>query len=690
MMCRSKWRPKFLVLYFHWSSWHSPGANILPRSIISLGERGIEKFKRNKLTGNSVRFRADLQGLRGIAVLLVLAGHAKVPFFSGGFIGVDIFLVLSGFFISAILLNSRKDKQASFSAFLYQRLKRLYPALLACIFVSYILIHTLLPSSIASQVTNSTVYAILWVSNLFFANSEIGYFETLANKDLFIHTWSLGIEMQFYIVWGGIFFFLCRKGLNKNLLYGFTLVTIFLSFVFSQYLLWLDSKYAFYGLPSRLWQFSLGATIYLYFFFSSKTQVSYKQNSRIISLARVLGILILAICCAYYHEQMGYPGLYALAPTFAAALIILVGIWNEGKSTLLGNKILVPIGDRAYSLYLWHWPIFAIMEMTGIWDNLLAQVLSTASLIIISEVSFRYIETPFWKGRFHQVEKRKFFQAIGVYFIFFITLGFYFTQKEANNSLQVKDFGRGDFPALYKYQCDHWYANSKPIACVFGNQDGNKTAVLVADSVGAQWFSAIFSRFPPPEWRFIVFTKSSCPIVDKDFVYERIGKIYDVCREWKSAVIKKLEEIKPEVIVIGSDSYYPFSREDWIDGSKRIFEPLSKISKQVFVITGTPRLHFDGPSCLAAAFNSGKVLDENICRSEKKLAKAKQVYNYLVEASSNMPMVEVLNFNDLICDDSSCASLSKQRIPVYRDETHISDTFVRFHAKQVEERFKIN
>ena len=210
--------------------------------------------------------------------------------------------------------------------------------------------------------------------------------------------------------------------------------------------------------------------------------------------------------------------------------------------------------------------------------------------------------------------------------------------------------------------------------------------MLVGDSIGAQWFSALPLIFREPEWRVIALTKSACAMVDIDYFYPRIGKIYSVCTEWRDDAIRELEQIQPEVAFVGSAATYGFSELDWVEGSARLFERLSLSADRVVVIPGTPSLGFDGPGCIARGADERKDTDPRACFAEGRMDAPRAVATHLQAAASRFGNVEILDLNDLVCPDNVCSALSIDGTPVFRDSQHLTDTFVRHQSVEIGKR----
>jgi hypothetical protein len=220
-------------------------------------------------------------------------------------------------------------------------------------------------------------------------------------------------------------------------------------------------------------------------------------------------------------------------------------------------------------------------------------------------------------------------------------------------------------------------------------ESARKTVVLLGDSIGAQWYSLIPELFPAPLWRIIVLTKSSCAMVDEDFYYARIGRIYRVCTDWRNAVLDELDKFDPDVLIMGSVATYDFSESQWVEGSARVLERVSKVATTVFVIPGTPSLGFDGPGCVARNLSSEGIVVPDACLAkEDRLQYVEPVAEFLGQAVNRFPNVYLLDLNDLVCPGRRCNAVSEQGLVVFRDSQHLTDTFVRAQVPFVREKIK--
>lgn len=645
----------------------------------------------------TLNFRSDLQGLRAIAILLVVFSHAGITTFAGGFIGVDVFFVLSGYLITGLLIHEfRASSTINFPTFYARRLKRLLPALafmLVTIFAAAILI---LSTSEARAQLASSSYAVTWLSNFYFAFTSIDYFDELSVKDLFLHTWSLGVEEQFYLIWPAILACLFKIGVGKHsskempykaLFWGLFFLMLS-SFALSQAWVMDEQQLAFYMMPARIWQFSVGALITIY----TQTSVSSVDNSSGVTkpafyLTLYVGLLLILGSSLAFSPKMSYPGYWAILPTLGTALILLSGHLSPKQAkNPLQHPALIWIGDRSYSLYLWHWPIFIFGLSLGLQSSL--HMLAMCSLLLLTTVfSYNYIELPFWKGRWSSVNAKKgiLFSLLTVVCLVFVIS---YVQRNLLVESDTKDISyqwRADVPHIYKIPCDTWYSSAEVAPCVFGRAASKKTVVLLGDSVGAQWFSMVPAIFRAPEWRTIVLTKSSCPMVDEDYFYPRIGKVYQVCNHWRSAVLEKLEEIRPDVIIMGSAATYDYTEEQWLEGTTRVLNRLGKAAKTTLIIPGTPSLGFDGPSCISRHHSKGS-LNQTACQATGRLTQVNKVTRILTQATNRHVNINILPLNDLVCPEENCNAINAQGVVVFRDSQHLTDSFVRSQSAIISRR----
>lgn len=312
----------------------------------------------------SIGYRPEIDGLRAIAVLSVVLFHAGMPWFQGGYAGVDCFFVISGFLITSIALKERQSGTSSVTRFYERRARRILPALLVVLLASTLTAYVIMLPSDLHVFARSVVSVVLFSANILFWTGRDfqradNYFARLLDREPLIHTWSLGVEEQFYLIFPLIMvagWSLGRRRLSQLL----TLLTL-LSFAIAEIGSRRHPKGAFYLLPSRSWELTLGALVACYF--TRLSQLSWWARQ---ALAWSGLMLILASVCLY-DATARFPGFAALAPTVGCALILACAT-ETGAGRVLAWRPLVVIGLMSYSLYLWHQPVLAFARYVSLTD----------------------------------------------------------------------------------------------------------------------------------------------------------------------------------------------------------------------------------------------------------------------------------------------------------------------------------
>lgn len=341
-----------------------------------------------------MKYRADIDGLRGIAVLLVLLFHSGLSFIPGGFIGVDVFFVISGYLITSIILVDAKNDQFSYLHFYERRARRILPALyVMAMFVLIVTLFIQVPSDLLKTV-KTLLFAVLFSSNVFFWRTT-DYFSGASDFEFFLHTWSLGVEEQFYFLFPLVILLLVKRG---TWLLRLTLLALLVSFVLSVYTSYHHEWASYYLLPSRAWQMMMGALLAI-------MSVNVSLSRRMANSLGVLAILLIVVPAIYYTKQTRFPGVAALAPTFGAALVIFVGgiATTHWVGRFLSSRVMTFVGVISYSLYLWHWPIFAFLRnyQADVRLDLSLSLMGIVASIVMAYLSWRYVEAPFRnKARF--------------------------------------------------------------------------------------------------------------------------------------------------------------------------------------------------------------------------------------------------------------------------------------------------
>lgn len=644
---------------------------------------------RKQMRGHEYRlgYRPDLEGLRAVAILLVVAVHAGVPWLRGGFVGVDVFFVLSGFLITGLLVQEVSDTgRLRFAEFYVRRLRRLLPALLTMLLVVGTLASLLLAPAEQRGQSSAAAMAALWLSNIHFAFAPQSYFAPGTETNLFLHTWSLGVEEQFYLVWPALLVWLLgrdgERGVTRLKIGMFVVAAT--SFATCVWLSYQAPQLAFYTMPLRAWQFAAGALVWLHFKVPSATRSApwWNRRPRMLHIIGWLGLTLIASAGVLFSADIPYPGGYALLPTLGAVAVVASGSLAAqpvGVSRLLSWRPLQWIGGISYSWYLWHWPILLLGHaITGSDAPLyrLAWVLLSLSL---AWLSCRLIESPIRNRRQWLARPRMaIFGALALMLLansLCVDWNNRAVERMQSPLMQRYAMAHGDAPAIYGMGCDDWYHSDTVHICAFGPADATHTAVLMGDSHAGQWFPAVARAFDRPGWRLLVLTKSSCPMVDEPFFYERIGKEYTVCSSWRARALAQVAKLKPDVVLLGTVDTDGFSKAQWIDGTTKVLAVLSPAVGHVYLLRDTPRLPFDGPDCLAKHAGRPAWLGlRHACSTRADDSLGDQVYRWLGEAAGRFANVSMLDMNAQICPGDICMA-ERQGMVVFRDGQHLTGSF---------------
>ena len=348
------------------------------------------------MSSNHSQYRTDIDGLRAIAVIIVILYHASFSWFSGGYVGVDVFFVISGFLITGLLYKEvEKTGTISFKSFYAKRFKRLYPALIFVILVSIVIwgIFFLSIPARTEQFLKSIKYSIFGLANFFFQKNTGGYFDTSSEEMPLLHFWSLAVEEQFYLVWPLLIWISAK---SKARLISVLIMISVISFVLTEYLLIKGlAQSAFYMMPARAWELGLGGL--LYFIINQARSLP----KRILNIAGVTGLLSILLSTFFYKIDSRFPGALALIPALGTFLIILSGTQKGMVYRILSQPVLVKLGVLSYGWYLWHWPLLAFERMYFLgevpplewrWG---AIILS----LVMAQVSLKFIESPIRFGK---------------------------------------------------------------------------------------------------------------------------------------------------------------------------------------------------------------------------------------------------------------------------------------------------
>ena len=588
----------------------------------------------------------EIQGLRALGALLVLIFHAR--FVPGGFIGVDIFYVISGFLITGLLLKELNlNNRISLKSFYLRRTKRLLPASFLVLFATAAFAWLLLPPIARGSIGRDLVATSLYISNYLFAWWQNDYQNLNATPSPFIHYWSLAVEEQFYIFWPILVVIIAKFKSRLKFQVTFLAITV-ASFLFGLVLTSVAPIWAFYSLPTRAWELSIGALLAV----SPRLQIKSK-------IVAIVGLLALLFGTLTFSEVTAFPGANALVPVLGtAALLASIGAWPRFLKVLATNPLSLWLGKISYPLYLWHWPVLVLpIALLSRELSIIERSLALCLTVLLADLTNRYIEDPI---RLRNYSSKAIISAVAVSMCASFAIGSVIISTTTSaitiNGQRVTLESIKAKPAPYKNGCHLNYRESVSPECVFGDLSADKTLVLYGDSHAAQWFPTLEKLANEKGFRFYSFTKSACPAID--VVRDSVGAFQmSNCAAWRKSTIARIAEIKPDFILMSSFEHFspPNGTTNvnswWAEGSKSTYAQLNSLTPILTYLIDTPRPDRDIPDCLASTAESKCLASQNI----------------------GIPQVasfELIDPASWLCD-ITCPAIVRNNV-AYRDASHIS------------------
>lgn len=652
---------------------------------------------------SSRSFRPDIQGLRAVAVLLVLLCHAKVPFFEGGFIGVDVFFVISGFLITGLIAKEiQSTGKMSLKSFYARRARRLLPmATLVLVFVaaaSLLLLPVFRQIEVGKDIFASALYFVNWT----FAAEQTNYFASSSEElSPVLHYWSLSVEEQFYIIWPllGVAVISLASFFRRNPLRMLTaslFVIALLSFAYSVFFTESNPHAGYFSTLTRMWELALGGLLAL-------TISHFRRIGNVPAfLLGALGMGGIILSAVLIGESDIYPGWIALAPVLATLCLLLSGYLIEDGwiNRILGTRVMQHIGEVSYGWYLWHWPflVFALV----LWPSLspVGYILVVLASLLPTEISYRLIENPI---RQSPKLKRLPARAIAVGALCMFMAGSAGVAMASNRNFQYevvpKEDVRGaaavrspgkiplqkkitkvspdpaladkDYGQLFFDDCMAWDEEITQPECTYGNKDSDKKVLLFGDSRAMLYFPAIHKIAKKRDWRLVGLIRGNC--TPAMVTYE------EFCDRWRRNMLTRIfQKEKPGMAIVSTATKNMYSvtvegrklsrkasQPYLIEGMVKTINTLRSLGTRVIILrdhTGSP---FKASKCVARnPRNIKRCAFRPIDRSEKafELAAARQTGT------------QVIDVQPMFCRPTICPAVIGD-VPVYLDRYHITATY---------------
>lgn len=648
-------------------------------------------------------FRTDINGLRAYAVIAVLLFHFQIPGLKAGFLGVDIFFVISGFLMTAIIIKGLEKKNFSIWKFYMARVRRIVPALMVVIATLLILGWFFLPTPDYQALGSQSAYASAFISNIYFWRAS-GYFDAAAQEKWLLHTWTLGLEAQFYVLLPLFLVILWKiKPQAKTLLWGL-LFAFFASLALSVVASNWKPVPAFYLLPTRGWEFIAGGLV----FFAGR---EIKGLERFAKALLWSGFSLLVVSFILIDSSYSWPSAWALLPVTATALIMLA---QQSQSALTAHPIAQWLGDRSYSLYLWHWPIVVALYFAGLHTDWFWVAAGLALSLILGDVSYRLIETP-TRVYFSKISIGKEVVAIGALVMLvgvsavsvrlFVFEGRLAPEVElAANEAVNKD------PRIK--ECFEAASDGRSPSCIY--DENLVSAILMGDSHAASTITAVGKAAHKYKKGTLFWGMTSCPTLDNVKYSSTSSRPTHICNElnrWADNELVKHPNV-PLILVSRTSSYLMgpnepdrqeearfatvyFSKPYTLRTEEGYAEEFQKVltetacrlaeDRDVYLMRPTPEMSIDIPKTLSRNIIFGRGNDDIKITLDEYHQRNTLVWQ-AQDLAAEQCGVKILNPLPYLCDDQYCYG-SKNGRPLYYDDDHLSEYGNKFLVPMFEQVF---
>lgn len=642
-------------------------------------------------------YRPDIDGLRAVAVGAVVIFHAFPEFLKGGFVGVDIFFVISGFLISRIIFEQLDRNAFTFSDFYSRRIKRIFPALILVLCGCLVMGWFALLDDEFRELGKHVAAGAGFVSNLILWK-EAGYFDGSADTKPLLHLWSLGIEEQFYIVWPVVLWLAWKRKFNVVTL---LVIAALASYYLNLRVVRVDSVAAFYSPVTRFWELVCGSALAWWSLYgrdalpsfrarmnSALETVIYARNGRsgvnaFASFLAFVGLMLLIYGIWKIDKTFRFPGKWALIPVAGAVLLIGAGPATWVNRVVLSNRVMVWIGLISFPLYLWHWPLlsFARIVESGV-PSASIRVAAVVVSVVLAWLTFLLVERPL------RANSRRNLKVLILALLMAVVgiVGYRISLVQP-----ASDAATWNLLEKWKTNCDSRFPEWKiktDNPCRMQKADGNEIA-LIGDSHAGHLLVGI-SELASANAGVALFPAScAAPFINvssaqkvpsaravREHAYELINQAY--------AYILADKGIK--TVFLGHQPLCSYNdaidienrdgtdyRKVWADGMRRTFAALSGAGKNIVVVLDNPVLPYDPKLCVARPFRISKADDRcSFPRSQFDAIPAYSEYNALAKKiAREFPAVKLVDLTDLFCDAEICR-LSIGGKLMYQDQSHLS------------------
>jgi peptidoglycan/LPS O-acetylase OafA/YrhL len=644
------------------------------------------------------KYRADIDGLRAIAVIAVVAFHAFPNLVRGGFIGVDVFFVISGYLISTIIFENLDKGTFSFSEFYARRIRRIFPALLLVLIACFAFGWFTLLADEFKQLGKHIGAGASFISNFILWN-KAGYFDNASDTNPLLHLWSLSIEEQFYIVWPLLIWFAWKQKFN--------LLTVTVAFALTSFLLNLngikqDMIATFYSPQTRFWELLSGSLLSWFSLYKNVaiSNMKHKVNfwlSRIVCIEKqesdgnllsnvlaFIGLLLLLYGFWHIHNELSFPGNWALVPILAAVLIITAGSKAWINRIILSNKAAVWLGLISYPLYLWHWPLLSFARIVeGETPSSAIRIAIILLSVALAWLTYKFIERPLRFGKNDKAKVKALVLLMGIVSIFGISLyrldglKFRFINKlnyGVNQALSYdkdKDFRRGEcfIDVLDK--------KTSEFSSICGKKINSMPSLFIwGDSHSASLYRGFESYAKTKNYIVHQFTASGCPPILDFYISKR-----KECINANNFVYKEIQKLKPDTIILGAYWSLYNGTNGWenLDEGKLV-ATISKLKsigiKNIVLVGHLPIFEVNQTDLLRKRYISDNVPT----RTYSKFKTEANIYDKKIRDIAALMEISFISPLDILCNTNGCLlSVTSDNItPLSFDYGHLTSNGSQF------------
>ena len=641
-----------------------------------------------------ISYRRDIDGLRAVAVLSVVLFHIDSSLLPGGFIGVDIFFVISGFLITGIITKGLEAGSFSFLEFYRRRIKRIIPVLTVVILSTLVVAQFILLPEDLLRLSSSAIASQLFFANIYFTYFlDTSYFADDAALQPLLHLWSLGVEEQFYLLWPAILVFGLYKFKNTTFLLSILTLAIF-SFVLGEMLLSSSPMFAYYMLPARAGELLVGA---LCFFL---TQVKRESDipRAVIEILSWAGFGLILFSLVWISEDLGFPGLNAIPVTMGTALLIFSGSRTPTfLSRVLSTPPVVAVGLISYSMYLWHWPLLAFVKYIYTDLTILQESVSFFLIVVLSVLSYQYVEKPFKgdKRNFPTIVIKQFIVPSAVIMLICgLIIGssgyglYYFDHKYR---VDIRTLIEKAQPAYkYEFVCQSYHLTANMLTkpeCIIGGAD-EPTVLLWGDSNAAYFIGALGELAKEYGFSFRNAVHSSCPPIIHNPQRFVPNNIKQSCGLSNKEVTRIIDDYDTVILAGAWNSHLGRNKDMFVEAMQKSVSELVNSGKLVILMGRVPPIQSFDRDCGLKSLKIG-----NLDCSERTQVSRKRVQevNSTIENIARLTGARYFDVNDVLCTGDLCSGILDGQL-VYHDPGHLSmggSILVGTHLKGDENAFRI-